>query len=104
MHSVAAKGMHALKTVLLQMTRVLTFLILLAPTALAADPVTKPVEIRRGVEFTHATTNPEERQHAAYERIAKKIEPGGVGDPSRLQVYLDFFKREFVEDPRLFAV
>src|SRR3954471_22411762 len=82
----------------------LTTLILLAPTVLAADPTTKPVEIRRGVEFSHATTNPEERQRAAFERIAKKIEPSGVGDPARLDVYLDFFKREFVEDPRIFAV
>jgi cell wall-associated NlpC family hydrolase len=86
------------------MKRVLTILILAAPTVLAADPATKPVEIRRGVEFSHATTNPEERQRAAYERIVKKIEPSGVGDPSRLQVYLDFFKREFVEDPRIFAI
>ncbi|HTL30307.1 MAG TPA: C40 family peptidase [Tepidisphaeraceae bacterium] len=79
-------------------------LLVLAQVATAAEPTTKPIEIRRGVEFSHATTNPAERQKLAYERIVKKIEPSGVGDPARLDVYLEFFKREFVEDPRMFAI
>jgi cell wall-associated NlpC family hydrolase len=79
-------------------------LLMMTSAVLAADPATKPVEIRRGVEFSRATTNPEERQRAAYDRVVKKIEPSGVGDPARLPIYLDFFKREFVEDPRIFAI
>jgi cell wall-associated NlpC family hydrolase len=62
-------------------------------------------EIRRGMVYA-PTTNPEdraERQRNAFETIARKIEPDLKGDPSRLPVYLEFFKREFVKDPRLFA-
>jgi cell wall-associated NlpC family hydrolase len=86
------------------MKRFLAILVLVAPVAFAADPTTRPVEIRRGVEFSRATTNPVERQRLAYERLVKQIEPSGVGDPSRLPVYLEFFTREFVREPRIFAV
>jgi cell wall-associated NlpC family hydrolase len=70
----------------------------------SADPTSKPVEIRRGVVFNGPTTDPAERQREALERIVKKIEPSGVGDPARLQVYVEFFKRELVGDPRIFAI
>ncbi len=65
-----------------------------------ADPTTKPVEIRRGVVFNGPTTDPAERQREALERIIKKIEPSGVGDPTRMSIYLDFYKRELIGDSR----
>lgn len=37
------------------------------------------------------------------ERMAKRIEPDGVGDADRVQQYVDFFRRESVSDARLFA-
>ena len=37
------------------------------------------------------------------ERVARKIEPDLAGRPERLPQYVDFFRRELVNDPRLFA-
>jgi cell wall-associated NlpC family hydrolase len=68
----------------------------------AADPTTAPSdEIRRGVEMSGT---PEERARKTYEAIARKVEPDGVGDIRRLPAYLEFYRREFVRDPRAFAV
>jgi cell wall-associated NlpC family hydrolase len=47
--------------------------------------------------------DPEERGRRAYERVIAKIEPSLKGDPSRAPLYLELFKREFVEDTRTFA-
>src|SRR5436309_3561812 len=70
------------------------------PTVCAAQ--TRPVgEIRRGIEIP--TTDRAERQQAILEQIARRIEPSLVGDASRLPAYVDFFKRESVRDPRIFA-
>lgn len=57
-------------------------------------------EIRRGVVMAGS---PEERARLAYERVVRKVEPSMKGDPSRLLAYIEFFKREFVEDVRTFA-
>jgi cell wall-associated NlpC family hydrolase len=62
---------------------------------------TRPVEIRRGVEMAGSR---EERTRRVYEAVIRKVEPSLVGDPSRLPQYLELFKREFVEDPRNFAI
>lgn len=59
-----------------------------------------PGEVRRGVP-TGGTR--EERAKRAYELAIRKIEPNLVGDPARLSQYLEFFKLEFVDDPRAFA-
>jgi gamma-D-glutamyl-L-lysine dipeptidyl-peptidase len=37
------------------------------------------------------------------ERVAQKIEPKLIGQPDRLPLYVDFFRRELVNDARLFA-
>jgi hypothetical protein len=70
-----------------------------------AQPATtravNPDEIRRGVVMGE---NREERARRVYEGIIRKVEPGLVGDVKKLPVYLELFKREFVEDPRQFAV
>ena len=71
----------------------------------AAEPVddaaTRPAEVRRGVELRGSR---EERARRVYEAAIRKIEPTLAGDPGRLPMYLDLFKREFVEDPRTFAI
>lgn len=74
--------------------------------ALAQQPPTTPAttrsaEIRRGLTMGGS---PEERSRHFYENVIRKVEPSLKGDASRLPIYLDLFKREFVEDPRTFAV
>jgi cell wall-associated NlpC family hydrolase len=59
-------------------------------------------DIRRGLEIP--ATEPSQRFEAMVEQMARKIEPDLKGDISRLPVYLDFWKRESVRDPRLFPV
>jgi cell wall-associated NlpC family hydrolase len=61
---------------------------------------TQPAEIRRGMAMGGAR---EQRQQRFFEELARKIEPSTVGDPQKLDVYLDFFRREVVRDRRLFA-
>ena len=65
----------------------------------ATAPSTQP-EIRRGNEMGGT---PEERANRFYAQLLKRVEPTGKGDIARLPAYLDFFHREFIEDPRLFA-
>jgi len=60
-----------------------------------------PHEIRRGMVMGE---NREERAKRVYENIIRKVEPNLVGDVKKLPVYLELFKREFVEDPRQFAI
>jgi cell wall-associated NlpC family hydrolase len=62
---------------------------------------TAPTEIRRGVEMSG---DREARSRQFYERAIRKVEPSLKGDVSRIPLYLELFKREFVEDPRTFAV
>lgn len=73
-------------------------LVLLSAAVLAVPPATQP-QIKRGI----ATTNPEERTRIAMDRVIRQIEPSGKGDIARLDDYVAFFKREFIEDPRMFA-
>jgi cell wall-associated NlpC family hydrolase len=65
------------------------------------DPATRPAEVRRGVELKGTR---EERTRRIYEAAIRKVEPTLVGDPNRLPQYLELFKREFVQDPRTFAI
>jgi cell wall-associated NlpC family hydrolase len=65
------------------------------------DTATRPAEVRRGVELVGTR---EERARRVYEAAIRKIEPSLVGDPNRLPLYLELFTREFVEDPRTFAI
>ena len=60
------------------------------------------MEIRRGLEIP--ATEPAQRLQAMAEQIVRKIEPDLKGDVSRLQTYVEFYKRESVRDPRLFPV
>ena len=46
----------------------------------------------------------EGRARQFYERAIRKVEPSLKGEISRIPLYLELFKREFVEDPRTFAV
>jgi cell wall-associated NlpC family hydrolase len=62
---------------------------------------TNPSEIRRGMAMGASS---EERSRRFYENVIRKVEPSLRGDPARLPIYLELFKREFVEDPRTFAV
>jgi hypothetical protein len=63
-------------------------------------PSTGPAEVRRGMTMEGSR---EERQQRYFVNLAKKIEPTTVGDPQKLNVYLDFFRREIVRDRRLSA-
>ena len=99
------------------MKAILTALILVGCTAMAsvaqsdaaapaaapapAPAPDRPAEIRRGVEMSG---DRESRARQFYERAIRKVEPSLKGDPSRIPVYLELFKREFVEDPRTFPV
>jgi cell wall-associated NlpC family hydrolase len=65
------------------------------------DPATRPAEVRRGIELRGSR---EERSRRVYEAAIRKVEPTLVGTPDRLPQYLELFKREFVEDPRTFAI
>ena len=83
------------------------FIVVLAMSGLAgAEPATTqsvrdPAEIRRGMVMGE---NREERSRRVYEGIARRVEPSLAGDVKKLPMYLELFKREFVEDPRQFAV
>jgi cell wall-associated NlpC family hydrolase len=46
----------------------------------------------------------ESRARQFYERAIRKVEPSLKGDAARIPLYLELFKREFVEDTRTFAV
>ena len=72
-----------------------------AATTQSSRNARDPGEIRRGFEMGG---NREERSRRVYETILRKVEPSLSGDVKRLNVYLEFFKREFVEDPRQFAI
>jgi hypothetical protein len=75
-------------------------LILLLITAPAWGQ-TRPAEIRRGMEIP--TTNRAERQEMMAQAIARKIEPSLKGDVSRLDAYVEFWRRESIRDSRLFG-
>ena len=80
-------------------------LIGLAIFALSASVLAQPTPgptIRRGIEFP--TTDPSMRQEMVLKQIVSKVEPSLKGDVSRLSAYIEFWKRESVRDPRLFAV
>jgi len=69
--------------------------------AQTATTTTAPAEIRRGMEMSG---DRETRARQFYERAIRKVEPSLKGDVSRIPLYLELFKREFVEDTRTFAV
>lgn len=76
------------------------------PQPLAAqDPATAPAaslpEVRRGVTIGGP---PEERTRRFYENVIRKVEPSLQGNFERLPLYVELFKREFVEDTRTFAI
>jgi cell wall-associated NlpC family hydrolase len=70
-----------------------------APSATA--PATRPAEVRRGVTIGGS---PEERGRRFYENVIRKVEPSLQGNFERLPLYMELFKREFVEDTRTFAL
>jgi len=70
-----------------------------APPASATAPSLP--EVRRGVTMGGP---PEERQRRFYENVIRKVEPSLQGSFDRLPLYVELFRREFVEDPRTFAV
>jgi gamma-D-glutamyl-L-lysine dipeptidyl-peptidase len=86
-----------------------TICVLLASTALAAEPTTasspsqpasQPADIRRGSDMRG---DREQRRREYYERLIKRVEPSGHPDIARLPQYLDFFRREFIDDTRTMA-
>lgn len=58
-------------------------------------------EIRRGVEM--GARDGRSREQRAFEAAIATVEPTLKGDPSRLSVYTNLFRREFLSDPRIFA-
>lgn len=60
----------------------------------------QPDEIRRGMRMGDP---PETRYRRYWENLVARIEPTRQGDPARAAVYLDFYRREILRDPRLFA-
>jgi len=73
----------------------ITLLTLVLSSLAAAPPASEPAA---------ATTNstPEMRARDRFERVLRKIEPSGHGDPQRLPQYLNLIEKEFVEDTRTF--
>ena len=71
-----------------------------APATTTVSASTRPAEIRRGVEMTGDS---EERTRQYIQRTLAKVEPTGHADVARLPAYLEFCRREFVEDTRTFA-
>lgn len=61
---------------------------------------TQPDEIRRGMRMGDA---PAERYRRYWDALVRRVEPSGAGEIDRREVYLDFFRREIIRDPRLFA-
>ena len=88
-----------MKRTLIVIAAVTAFIAADLPAQTAAPA--RPPEIRRGLEMTG---DRESRARQAYERAIRKVEPSLKGDPARIDVYLELFKREFVEDTRTFAV
>lgn len=78
----------------------LLLLICVHPRPSAAQPTQQAKEVRRGMNMADA---PAERFSKWFDRLAAQIEPTLQGDPARLGVYLQFFEREIVREPRLFA-
>jgi hypothetical protein len=72
-----------------------------ASSRATAQSTTPTPEIRRGFEMSG---DRESRSRQFYERAIRKLEPSLKGDVSRIPLYLELFKREFVEDTRTFAV
>lgn len=58
-------------------------------------------EIRRGVVM--GAQDGRSREQRAFENAIATVEPTLKGDPERLSVYTNLFKREFLSDPRIFA-
>src|SRR5918993_1824330 len=69
--------------------------------AAATAPTTNPAEIRRGAPMGGSS---EERGRRFYENVIRKVEPSLKGDLARLPLYIELFKREFIEDTRTFAI
>src|SRR5688500_11319670 len=67
----------------------------------ATVPATNPTEIRRGAPMGGSS---EERGRRFYENVIRKVEPSLKGDLARLPLYIELFKREFIEDTRTFAI
>jgi hypothetical protein len=67
----------------------------------ATTPTTNPAEIRRGAPMGGSS---EERGRRFYENVIRKVEPSLKGDLARLPLYIELFKREFIEDTRTFAI
>ena len=55
-----------------------------------------------GAEEGPAAGGKKSREQVYYERILGKIEPGLVGSPERLPLYIQLFQREMINDLRLF--
>jgi hypothetical protein len=68
-----------------------TIFLIVAAARAAEMPASRPAE------------ETEQRRREMYDRLIRRIEPTGRGDAARLPQYLDFFRREFVEDTRTFA-
>src|SRR5262249_44587632 len=47
-------------------------------------------------------SEPQLRSRERNERMIRRVEPSGKGDPARLTQYIEFFKNDSVDDPRLF--
>ncbi|MCC7392242.1 C40 family peptidase [Candidatus Sumerlaeota bacterium] len=67
----------------------------------SADDATTIGEIRRGEAYGNVPR--EERERRQYGRLIEMVEPSGKGDPQRLPVYINLFKREMVGDSNIFA-
>lgn len=76
---------------------------LVTPTATPALPrYIDPQEIRRGLPM--GGVEGRSRRQLYYERLVQKVQPDLEGDPERLPQYIELFKREMVNDTRLFPV
>lgn len=52
----------------------------------------------------NGSANSQAAKPTLLERLARRVEPNLVGQPERLSQYVDFFQREFGNDPRLFCL
>ncbi len=75
----------------------------LLASSLAASLLVSSTDAQTAALHETARPAPRVTEQEYFQRLVEKIEPGHVGSPERVEVYLRFFKRRVVNDARLFA-
>ncbi len=78
------------------------WVVILVLSVLFMTPVTSG-QTAHSSRFTPVQLAANSEEDTYYDQLVRKIEPDGVGHRERLGLYLAFFRREMINDPRLFA-